>query len=44
MVAFLSVCSSGILQSNLTHLPNLQTSNFEHSSELYDNAFIKIFI
>ncbi len=39
VVAFLSVCSGGILQLNLTHFPNeLQISNFEHSSELHDDA------
>ncbi len=38
-VTFLSVYSGGNLQSNLTYLPDeLQTSNFEHSSELDDNA------
>ncbi len=47
MVAFLSVYLGGILQSNLTYFPDeLQTSNFDHSSELHDNALLllKVFL
>ncbi len=35
----MSVRSGGILQSNITYLPDeLQTSNFKHSSESDENA------
>ncbi len=41
MAAFLSAHSGGILQLNLIYLlDELQTPNFEHSSELDDNALL----